>query len=157
MGILGRRTRTRTGWTRGVWEAWTGTGPPVNSSPSSPTSGSLTFKKEFIYHQGCGFWPFWSDPENFHWIRMWSWINKEKYFKNRAFTHFQVNFSIFSDKNNHHSNIRRNMIDVRKKISCLNWFLLIISWVRIRFLKFWFAGTGFGRKWTGSSIGWSDF
>ena len=30
------------------------------------------------------------------------------------FTHFQLNFSIFSDKNNHHSNIRRNMFDVKK-------------------------------------------
>ena len=35
---------------------------------------------------------------------------------NRAFTgtHFQVNFYIFSDKNNHDSNIRRNMFDVKK-------------------------------------------
>jgi len=41
---------------------------------------------------------------------MLSCINKE----NRGFTHFQVNFSIFLDKNNHHSNIRRNMFDVKK-------------------------------------------
>jgi len=27
-----------------------------------------------------------------------------------------VNFSIFSDKNNHHSNIRRNMFDVKKML-----------------------------------------
>ena len=33
---------------------------------------------------------------------------------NRAFTHFQVDFSIFSDKNIHHSNIKRNLIDVKK-------------------------------------------
>ena len=37
-----------------------------------------------------------------------------KSFKNKGFTHFQVNFSIFSDKNNLHSNIRRNMFDVKK-------------------------------------------
>ena len=36
-----------------------------------------------------------------------------KFFKNKGFTHFQVNFSIFSD-NNPHSNIRRNMFDVKK-------------------------------------------
>jgi len=28
----------------------------------------------------------------------------------------EVNFSIFSDKNNHHSNIRRNMFDVKKNL-----------------------------------------
>jgi len=63
------------------------------------------------------------DPENFHRIRirilsvLWQCKvvkTRKKYFKNRAFTHFQVNFSIFSDKNNHHSNIRRNLIDVKK-------------------------------------------
>jgi len=73
--------------------------------------------------------PFWQhpdpepDPENFHHIRIWIltvlWQCKvvktrKKYLKNRGFTHFQVNFSIFSDKNNNHSNIRRNMFDVNK-------------------------------------------
>jgi len=33
---------------------------------------------------------------------------------NRSFSHFQMNFSIFSDKNNHPSNIRKNMFDVKK-------------------------------------------
>jgi len=66
--------------------------------------------------------PFWSDPDpeifhiririlSVHWQCKVVPINKEKYFKNRGFTHFQVNFSIFSDKINHHSNIRRNMFD----------------------------------------------
>ena len=41
---------------------------------------------------------------------------RKKYFNNRGFTHFQVNFSIFSDKNNYHSNIRRNMFDVKKNL-----------------------------------------
>ena len=45
---------------------------------------------------------------------------KEKIFKNLAMAHFQVNFSIFSDKNNHHSNIRRNMIMICEKFRCLN-------------------------------------
>jgi len=40
----------------------------------------------------------------------------EKIFKNISFTDFQGNFSIFSDKNNHHSNIRRNMFDVKKNL-----------------------------------------
>jgi len=72
--------------------------------------------------------PFWLDPEskNFHQIRnpIRIWIlsvlwqcevvkAREKYLKNRAFAHFQVNFSIFSDKN-HHSNIIRNMFDVKE-------------------------------------------
>ena len=38
------------------------------------------------------------------------------FFLNGALTHFQVIFSIFSDKNNHHSNIRRNMFDVKKDL-----------------------------------------
>ena len=74
--------------------------------------------------------PFWSDPEpdqeNFHRIRIRIrtlsvlWLCKvvktrKIDFKNRAFTHFQVNFPIFPDKNNHHSNIRRNLIDVNIK------------------------------------------
>ena len=78
-----------------------------------------------------------SDPDLFGWIRIrkisigsGSYLyfgnvpkvvkTRKKYFKNRAFTHFQVSFSIFSDKNNLHSNIRRNMFDVRKKFRCLN-------------------------------------
>jgi len=72
-------------------------------------------------NQGCGSGPFWWDPENFRRIRNLSvlWQRKfvyarKKYFKNIGFTHFQVNFSIFSDKNYHHSNIRTNMFDVKK-------------------------------------------
>ena len=42
-----------------------------------------------------------------------------------------------------------------KKFRCLNWFLVSASRIRIRkriqFLKFWFAGSGSGRKWTGSA------
>ena len=45
-------------------------------------------------------------PDPIGTLAMYSCINKEKYFKNRGFTHFQVNFSIFSDKNNHHSMIQ---------------------------------------------------
>ena len=64
-----------------------------------------------------------SDPDLFGRIRirilsvLWQCkvvYTRKKYFKNRGFTHFQVNFSIFSDKNYHHSNIRRNMFDVKK-------------------------------------------
>ena len=38
-----------------------------------------------------------------------------------------------------------------KKISCLNWFLVSARriQIQIRFLKFWCAGSGSGRKWTG--------
>ena len=45
-----------------------------------------------------------------------------------------------------------NLIDV-KKIWCLNWFLVSSSRIRIRirFLTFWFAESGSGRKWTGSA------
>ena len=53
----------------------------------------------------------------------------KKCFKIRGFTHFQVNFSFFSDKNNH-SNIRRNMSDVRKKN--LMFELILVSASRIR-------------------------
>ena len=38
-----------------------------------------------------------------------------------------------------------------KKCICLNWFLVFASRIRIRFLKFWFAGSGSGQKWTGSA------
>ena len=40
-----------------------------------------------------------------------------------------------------------------KNCRCLNWFLVSASSIRIRiwFLKFWFAGSGSGRKWTGSA------
>jgi len=71
--------------------------------------------------QGCGSGSFWSDPENYHRIRILSVLwqckvvkTRKNIFKNGGFTHFQVNFSIFSDKNDHHSNIRRNMFDVKK-------------------------------------------
>ena len=62
---------------------------------------------------------------------------------NRGFTHFKENFSIFSDKNNHHSNSRRNMFDV-KKIQMFELILgkyqqdpdpvfkFMICWIRIR-------------------------
>jgi len=38
-----------------------------------------------------------------------------------------------------------------KKIKCLNWFLASVSRIRIRFFKFWFAGYGSSRTWTGSA------
>ena len=38
-----------------------------------------------------------------------------------------------------------------KKCRCLNGFLVSASRIRIRFIKFWFAGSGSGRKWTGSA------
>ena len=37
----------------------------------------------------------------------------KKYFKNRVFKHFQVNFSIFSGEKNQHQNILRNLIEFR--------------------------------------------
>ena len=46
--------------------------------------------------------------------RYFGYVKLYKQGKNRAFTHFQVNFFIYSDKNNQHSNIRRNMFDVQK-------------------------------------------
>ena len=56
-----------------------------------------------------------SRSEMYRTLAMESCINKEKiFFLNRGFTHFQINFSIFQIKNNHHSNIRRNMFDVKK-------------------------------------------
>ena len=81
----------------------------------------------WVQCQGCGSGsgPFWlePDPENFLQIRILSVLcqckvvwTRTKYFKNRGFTHFQVNFSKFSDKNNHHSNIRRNMFDVKNSV-----------------------------------------
>ena len=39
----------------------------------------------------------------------------------------------------------------RKKIRCLIWFLVSASRIWIWFLKFWFAGPGSDRKWTGSA------
>ena len=38
-----------------------------------------------------------------------------------------------------------------KKFRILNWFLVSASRIRIRFLKFWFAGSGSGRICTGSA------
>jgi len=57
--------------------------------------------------QGCGSGPVWSDPdpENFPRIRILSvgtfgyvQLYEQRSFFNRAFTNFQVNFSIFSGK-----------------------------------------------------------
>ena len=75
-------------------------------------------------------------------------INKEKIFKNRGECIFRGIFLFFQGKN--HSNIRRNLIDV-KEILMFEWFLGSASRIRIRFLKFWFAGSGSGRNWTGSA------
>ena len=41
---------------------------------------------------------------------------RKKYFKNRAFTNFQVNFLHFQVKKNLHSNIWRNLIDMEKNL-----------------------------------------
>ena len=96
-------------------------------------SKMVTPAQFFGKKQGWGSGPVWLDPgpENFHRIRICIHIRiqiqsvlwqcyvvkiKKKYFKNRTFTHFHENFSIFSDKNNHHSNIRRNMFDVKKNL-----------------------------------------
>ena len=103
------------------------------------------------------------NPEYFYRIRIRIWIlsvlwqckvvyTRKKYFKNRGFTHFQVIFSIFSDKNNHRSHTRRNICLMWKIFRCLNWFLVSASRIRIWFLKFWFAGSRSGRKWAGSAI-----
>ena len=47
--------------------------------------------------------------------------------------------------------ISKEICLIWKKFRCLNWFLVSASRIRIRFLKFWFAGSGSGRKWTGSA------
>ena len=51
-----------------------------------------------------------ADPDLFGQIRI-IFSGSFRYF---GYVKFQVNFSILSDKNNHHSNNRRNMIDVKK-------------------------------------------
>ena len=70
------------------------------------------------------------------------------FFFNRAFTHFQVYFWIFQVKKNQRSNSKKSdWYEIFFR--CLYWFLVSASRIRIRFLKFWFAGSG--RKWTGSA------
>ena len=93
----------------------------------------IVFRYRYLYKAGIvdpdpdpdpvGSGPFLLDPEpdleNFHRIRILSVLwqckvvkTRKKYFKNRAFTHFQVNFSIFSEK--------KIIIQISEEI-CLMW------------------------------------
>ena len=69
----------------------------------------------FMLHSKVPFCTFFAGNKGSY--RYFGYVKLYKQGKNtlkRAFTHFQVNFSIFSDKKNHLSNIRRNMFDLKK-------------------------------------------
>ena len=62
---------------------------------------------------------------------------------------FRWVFPFFQNKNVN-IKISEEIESIWEKFSRLNWFLLKGS-IRIRLLKFWFARSGSGKKWTGSA------
>ena len=109
------------------------------------------------HNQGCGAGagsgPFWSDPEDPIGTVLWLCKvlqTRKKYLKNWAPSHFQVNFSIFQVKKSSFKYQKKSDL-TWKNFRCLNCFLVSASRIRIRFVKFWLAGSGSGQKWTGSA------